>query len=141
MLLLLIPPRYVIHFNYRNISILTPSLLLCISYIILKCNYFAISGLRHASIIPISIPNLSNAPSASVFAQPYFIPFISPSVSNAGTPGMSQPHTSKHKIHDLKANPPNLISFQSKERLVTVWYSFIFRHKGIIFSYIFQEVF
>ncbi|VDK79507.1 unnamed protein product [Litomosoides sigmodontis] len=73
------------------------------------------SGLRHASVIPISIPNLSNVPSASVFAQPYFIPFINPSVSNATTPGMSQPHTSKHKIHDLKANPPNLIPFQSKE--------------------------
>uniref|UniRef100_A0A1I7VV91 C2H2-type domain-containing protein n=1 Tax=Loa loa TaxID=7209 RepID=A0A1I7VV91_LOALO len=66
------------------------------------------SGLRHASTIPISIPNLSNAPSASVFAQPYFIPFISPSVSNTATPGMSQPHTSKHKIHDLKANPPTV---------------------------------
>ncbi|KAL3997949.1 hypothetical protein ACH3XW_13030 [Acanthocheilonema viteae] len=73
------------------------------------------SGLRHASTIPISIPNLSNAPSASVFAQPYFIPFMSPSVSNSTTPGMSQPHTSKHKIHDLKANPPSLIPFQSKE--------------------------
>ncbi|KAM3721264.1 Zein-alpha [Dirofilaria immitis] len=73
------------------------------------------SGLRHASAIPISVPNLSNAPSASVFAQPYFIPFISPSVNNTTTPGMSQPHTSKHKIHDLKANPPSLIPFQSKE--------------------------
>ncbi|VDN82667.1 unnamed protein product [Brugia pahangi] len=73
------------------------------------------SGLRHASTIPISIPNLSNAPSASVFAQPYFIPFISPSVSNATTSGISQPHTSKHKIHDLKANPPSLIPFASKE--------------------------
>uniref|UniRef100_A0A0R3RZL5 C2H2-type domain-containing protein n=1 Tax=Elaeophora elaphi TaxID=1147741 RepID=A0A0R3RZL5_9BILA len=73
------------------------------------------SGLRHASTIPISIPSLSNAPSASVFAQPYFIPFISPSVSNATTPGMSQSHTSKHKIHDLKANPPSLLPFQSKE--------------------------
>ncbi|CAG9537965.1 unnamed protein product, partial [Cercopithifilaria johnstoni] len=75
------------------------------------------SGLRHTSIIPISIPNLSNAPSASVFAQPYFIPFISPSVSSTTTPGMSQPHTSKHKIHDLKANPPSLIPFQSKESI------------------------
>ncbi|VDK61596.1 unnamed protein product [Onchocerca ochengi] len=73
------------------------------------------SGLRHASTIPISVPNLSNAPSASVFAQPYFIPFISPSVSNTATPGISQPHTSKHKIHDLKANPPSMIPFQSKE--------------------------
>ncbi|MCP9260065.1 hypothetical protein DINM_003449 [Dirofilaria immitis] len=47
--------------------------------------------------------------------RPYFIPFISPSVNNTTTPGMSQPHTSKHKIHDLKANPPSLIPFQSKE--------------------------
>uniref|UniRef100_A0A915PYP5 C2H2-type domain-containing protein n=1 Tax=Setaria digitata TaxID=48799 RepID=A0A915PYP5_9BILA len=72
------------------------------------------SGLRHSSTIPISMPNLSNAPSASVFAQPYFMPFITP-VSNAATPGMSQSHTAKHKIHDLKTNPPSLIPFQSKE--------------------------
>lgn len=65
-----------------------------------------------------SMSNLSNAPSAPVFAQPYFMPFLAPSVNNTTTPGISQSSASRHKIHDLKANPPNLISSQSKERCV-----------------------
>ncbi|VDN02129.1 unnamed protein product [Thelazia callipaeda] len=72
------------------------------------------AGLRHPSALPISVSNLPSAPSPSVFAQPYFMPFMSPSVSNAITPGLSQPHL-KHKIHDLKANAPNLIASHSKD--------------------------